>query len=229
MHYYTVREVGAGTTAKGVIYDGTSYQVVTTVTDDGQGGLSVTHELAGNEAIVFNNTYAAAPTTLVIGASKTLSGAELKDSQFTFKLAGGGIELVAKNKADGTIAFPTITFDQVGTYIFEVYEVNDAQANVTYDSTHYTVTVEVTDNGEGNLVAQVTSENEGALTFANTYTEPTPEPAPSPKGGSSSGGKGKSARTIPQTGDDTAFLMAILAAAGFLTLSAAAKLRQAHK
>ncbi len=230
VHYYTVREVGAGTTAKGVTCDGTSYQVVTTVTDDGQGGLSVTHELAGNEAIVFNNTYAAAPTTLVIDASKTLSGVELKDGQFTFKLAGGGIELVAKNKADGTIAFPTITFDQVGTYTFEVYEVNDVQANVTYDSTHYTVTVEVTDDGEGNLVAQVTSENEGALTFANTYAEPTPEPAPSPKGGgSSSGEKGKSARTIPQTGDDTAFLMAILAAAGFLTLSAAAKLRQAHK
>lgn len=230
VHYYTVREVGADTTAKGVTYDGTSYQVVTTVADNGQGGLNVTHELAGSEAVVFNNTYAAAPTTLVIGASKTLTGTELKDGQFIFKLVGGGIELTAKNKADGTIAFPTITFDQVGTYTFEVYEVDDAQANVTYDSTRYTVTVEVTDGGEGNLVAQITSENEGALTFANTYTEPTPGPAPSPKGGgSSSSGKGKSTRTIPQTGDDTAFLMAILAAAGLLTLSAAARLRLMRK
>ena len=226
-HRYTVREVGAGTTADGVTYDGTTFDVITVVSDNGDGTLSVAHELAGDEPIVFHNSYEAAPTSIVIGASKVLKGGELADGQFTFKLVGGGIELTATNKADGTVVFPTIPFEQAGTYTFEVYEVNDGQANVTYDDSRYTLTVSVTDGGKGSLVAEVTSEEGDALVFTNTYDAPDPEPTPSSDDTPSGGTTPKKA--VPQTGDVEAAPVAAIAAAGLALLAVAIKLRRSRK
>ena len=226
-HRYTVREVGAGTTADGVTYDGTTFDVITVVSDNGDGTLSVAHELAGDEPIVFHNSYEAAPTSIVIGASKVLKGGELADGQFTFKLVGGGIELMATNKADGTVVFPTIPFEQAGTYTFEVYEVNDGQANVTYDTARYTLTVSVTDGGKGSLVAEVTSEEGDALVFTNTCDAPDPEPAPSSDDTPSGGTTPKKA--VPQTGDVEAAPVAAIAAAGLALLAVAIKLRRSRK
>ncbi len=230
VHHYTVREVNGGTTQAGVTYDGATYQVVTTVSDNGQGGLSVKHEVVGDKPVAFANTYVAKPTSLVIGVSKTLTGATLKEGQFSFKLVGGGIELTAKNKADGTVSFPTIPFEQAGTYTFELSEVNDGQANVTYDTSSYTVKVVVTDDGQGNLVAKLSDETSGALTFVNAYTEPAPEPEPKPDADNTPGDDGskKSKKAVPQTGDTTAPMAGILAATAGL-LFVAAKLRAARK
>ncbi len=178
-YHYTVREVGAGATDDGVTYDGTTFPVTTVVADDGKGGLTVTHKLAEGDGIVFENAYAAEPTSVVIGAAKVLEGKDLADGQFTFVLTGAdGTELEAVNAADGTVTFPAITFDEVGTYTYIVAEVNDAQANVTYDGATYEVTVVVTDDGKGHLAAQVTGGDDGAMVFRNVYAEPTPEPTP---------------------------------------------------
>lgn len=226
-HRYTVREVGAGTTAAGVTYDGATFDVSAVVSDNGDGTLSVTYELAGDEPVVFHNSYEAAPTSIVIGASKVLKGGELADGQFTFKLVGGGIELTATNKADGSVVFPAIPFEQVGTYTFEVYEVNDGQADVTYDTVRYTLTVEVTDGGEGNLVAEIASEEGDALVFTNTYDAPDPEPTPSSD--DTPGGGATPKKAVPQTGDVEAAPVAAIAAAGIALLAVAIKLRRSRK
>ena len=178
-YHYMVREVGAGTTVDGVTYDGATFAVTTVVADDGKGGLTVTHKLADGEAIVFDNTYTAEPTSVVIGAAKVLEGKDLVDGQFTFKLTGAdGTELEASNAADGTVTFPAIAFDEAGTYTYTVSEVDDDQANVTYDTATYKVTVTVVDDGKGNLDATVEGDGEGAAVFRNVYAEPTPEPNP---------------------------------------------------
>ncbi len=180
-HQYTMREVGAGAAVDGVKCDGATYQVTTTVTDDGKGGLTVTHKLANGEGAVFVNAYAAEPASAVIGASKVLEGNDLADGQFTFKLTGAdGTELFAKNKADGTVTFAAITFDEEGTYAYTMTEVDDEQEYVTYDKTAHKVTVTVTDDGKGHLVAAVAGDGEDAVVFHNAYAEPTPEPEPTP-------------------------------------------------
>ena len=181
-YHYKVREAGAGTTVDGVTYDGATFTVTTVVADDGKGGLAVTHKLADGEGIAFANAYAAEPTSVVIGAAKVLEGKDLVDGQFTFKLTGAdGTELEASNAADGTVTFPAITFDKVGTYTYIVAEVDDEQANVTYDGATYEVTVTVTDDGKGHLAARVTGGEDGAMVFRNVYAEPTPDPEPTPK------------------------------------------------
>ncbi len=177
---YTLREVGAGTTEDGITYDATTYQVVTTVVDNGQGALVATHQVVGANDVVFSNTYEAKPTSVVIGAAKVLKGEDLKDGQFAFKLVGTDVELEATNKADGSVTFDAIEFTAPGTYEFDVYEVNDGQLNVTYDEAKHHVTVTVTDDGHGNLTAEVDGDEGDALTFTNTYTVPTPEPEPEP-------------------------------------------------
>lgn len=177
---YTLREVGAGTTEDGITYDATTYQVVTTVVDNGQGALVATHQVIGAKDVVFSNAYEAKPTSVVIGAAKVLKGEDLEDGQFTFKLVGADVELEATNKADGSVTFDAIEFTAPGTYEFDVYEVNDGQLNVTYDEAKHHVTVTVTDDGHGNLTAEVAGDEDDALTFTNTYTVPTPKPEPEP-------------------------------------------------
>ena len=181
-HIYTMRENGAGTTVAGVTYDATTYQVVATVVEiDNE--LRVDFALDGADAAVFKNAYAAKGTTVIIGATKTLDGRSLAAGEFTFKLTGAdGRTYEAKNAADGRIEFTAIDFDKVGTYDFTLVEVNDGQANITYDDHSYKVTVVVTDDGKGNLVANVTWPNGTPPTFKNIYTKPAPAVTPDTSG-----------------------------------------------
>ena len=204
-HRYTLHEVGGGTVANGVTYDGATYTVVTTVKDNGDGTLSVAHALEGAREASFANAYQATPTTVVIGASKTLVGKNLEDGQFTFVLtAADGTELKAKNAADGKIAFPALTFDKPGTYEFALTELDDAQANVTYDKHAYKVTVTVVDDGLGHLNATVAGDAD-VLAFTNTYAEP-PAPVqptqPTQPGGKTFTPSGPIGKVLTQTGDD---------------------------
>lgn len=215
-HRYTLHEVGGGTVANGVTYDGATYTVVTTVKDKGDGTLSVAHALEGAREASFANAYQATPTTVVIGASKTLVGKNLKDGQFTFVLtAADGTELKAKNAADGKIAFPALTFDKPGTYEFALTELDDAQANVTYDKHAYKVTVTVVDDGLGHLNATVAGDAD-VLAFTNTYAEP-PAPVqptqPTQPGGKTFTPSGPIGKVLTQTGDDKLALVLPLAAA----------------
>lgn len=234
-HRYTLHEVGGGTVANGVTYDGVTYTVVTTVKDNGDGTLSVAHALEGAREATFANAYQATPTTVVIGASKTLVGKNLEDGQFTFVLtAADGTELKAKNAADGKIAFPALTFDKPGTYEFALTELDDAQANVTYDKHAYKVTVTVVDDGLGHLNATVAGDAD-VLAFTNTYAEP-PAPVqptqPTQPGGKTFTPSGPIGKVLTQTGDDKLALVLPLAAAalaGAVSIAALCIMRRRDK
>ena len=176
VHHYTIRERGHGTVESGVTFSDASYHVTTTVVDKGDGTLGVTHELKDAREAEFVNAYEASPTKLALTATKVLEGADLKAGQFTFKLSGGGVEVTAKNDANGQVRFEELSFTRAGTYTFTITEVNDGQQHVTYDETARKVTVTVTDDGKGNLIASVNQDEAGACVFRNTYTKPV-EPA----------------------------------------------------
>lgn len=172
-YIYTLRE--RNTKLGGVDYDTTEYQVVVTVTDNGDGTMSAETKLADEgKDVVFKNQYEAAPTSVMFGASKIYKGADLKDGQFTFvvKDADGNVVSEAKNNKDGMVTFDTIEFNEEGTYTFTISEKNDKQKNVTYDKAVYEVTVTVTDNGEGSLIAEVAYADGKAPVFTNKYTKP---------------------------------------------------------
>lgn len=173
-HSYMLREVGGGTHKAGVEYDGSVFAVTTTVTDDGNGTLSVTHKVDNDaNAVEFTNSYAPAATSVTLGASKVLNGKSLEDGEFSFALEGeDGMRLTAGNDANGMVAFPAIQYSEAGTYQYTLSEVKGSETGVTYDEAAYAVTVAVEDGGEGSLVATVSYEGGKAPVFNNTYQEP---------------------------------------------------------
>lgn len=217
-HDYVLREVGAGTTHNGVTFDGKSIAIHTSVVDNGEGGLVVEHALAADGAnAAFVNTYAHGTTSVVLGATKVLSGKALADGQFTFALtAEDGTVYQAKNDAAGSIAFPALTFAEPGTYVYTISEVNDKQANVTYDTATYNVVVNVVDDGQGNLVATVAYDDGAAPTFKNSYTEP-PAPTPTPGGGATTP-KNPVVKLFSKTADDAGLMLGAAAVAAGLAL-----------
>ena len=187
-HTYTLREACPNALGlyKGVTYDGTTYTVVTTVSDNGDGTLAATHKLEGTtESAGFTNKYHAMPTQVSIGAIKVLEGRELKKDEFSFKLVGEDIESTVTNDAGGKINFDKFEYDEPGTYVYTISEVKGDEAGMTYDKSVFTATVNVADDGEGNLKANVTftkgDKSVEGIVFNNTYKKPeTPVPAPDP-------------------------------------------------
>lgn len=187
-HTYTLREACPNALGlyKGVTYDGTTYTVVTTVSDNGDGTLTATHKLEGTtESAGFTNKYHAMPTQVSIGAIKVLEGRELKKDEFSFKLVGEGIESTVTNDADGKINFDKFEYDEPGTYVYTISEVKGDESGMTYDKSVFTATVNVVDDGEGNLKANVAftkgDRSVEGIVFNNTYKKPeTPTPTPDP-------------------------------------------------
>lgn len=185
-YVYTVSEqVGAAT--NGVTYDTTVFTATVTVTENAETHAleaQVAYSTGGKaaDAVAFSNSYAPAATEVKLGASKVLSGKDLKEGQFSFQLkdADGKVLQTAKNAADGTVGFKAISYDKPGAYRYSISEVNDAQKNVTYDAAEHQVTVTVTDDGAGHLVATVTYDGDVAPVFKNTYTPPTTPPVNPP-------------------------------------------------
>lgn len=217
-HDYVLREVGAGTTHNGVTFDGKSIAIHTSVVDNGEGSLMVEHALATDDAnAAFVNTYAHGTTSVVLGATKVLSGKALADGQFTFALtAEDGTVYQAKNDAAGSVAFPVLTFAEPGTYVYTISEVNDKQANVTYDTATYNVVVNVVDDGQGNLVATVAYDDGAAPTFKNSYTK-SPAPTPTPGGGATTP-KNPAVKLFSKTADDAGLMLGAAAVAAGLAL-----------
>ena len=217
-HDYVLREVGAGTTHNGVTFDGKSIAIHTKVVDNGEGSLVVEHAFATDDVnATFVNTYAHGTTSVVLGATKVLSGKALADGQFTFVLtAEDGTVYQAKNDAVGSVAFPALTFAEPGTYVYTISEVNDKQANVTYDTATYQVVVNVVDDGQGNLVATVAYDDGAAPTFKNSYTEP-PAPTPTPGGGATTP-KNPVVKLFSKTADDAGLMLGAAAVAAGLAL-----------
>ncbi len=187
-HTYTLREACPNALGlyKGVTYDGTTYTVVTTVSDNGDGTLTATHKLEGTtESAGFTNKYHAMPTQVSIGAIKVLEGRELKKDEFSFKLVGEDIESTVTNDADGKINFDKFEYDEPGTYVYTISEVKGDEAGMTYDKSVFTATVNVVDDGEGSLKANVAftkgDKSVEGIVFNNTYKKPeTPTPTPDP-------------------------------------------------
>lgn len=225
-HTYTLREACPNALGlyKGVTYDGTTYTVVTTVSDNGDGTLAATHKLEGaTESAGFTNKYHAMPTQVSIGAIKVLEGRELKKDEFSFKLVGEDVESTVTNDADGKINFDKFEYSEPGTYVYTISEVKGDEAGMTYDKSVFTATVNVVDDGEGNLKASVTytkgDKSVEGIVFNNTYKKPeTPTPTPGP-------GTPKTVTNIvktvkgflPTTGDQQAaalFMAFVIAMAG---------------
>ena len=251
MHSYELREVAG--TAGGVTYDKATHRVRTTVTDAGNGALTVKHELTdaegnavGDTSVTFTNGYEAAPVALKLGAAKVLKGAELKAGQFSFELKSrdGKAMSTAKNAADGSVTFDALTFKQAGTYTFTVSEVDDGQAHVTYDKAVHKIVVTVSDEAAdgtktGYLSAKVSYEGDANMppVFTNSYAEEpgTPENPGTPGGGSGGGsdnGSGGSSSGdgskggMPGTGDRSlpAAALAVMAGTGALAVAGGAVL-----
>ena len=161
-HTYTISEK-AGSEA-GVTYDTAKHEVKVAVTDNGQGQLVAT--VTDNNP-TFTNTYKAASTTVNITAKKVLEGKALEAGKYEFELKEGDKVIgTAKNAADGTVAFEGIEYKEAGEHTYTISEKAGSEAGVTYDKSTHNVTVNVTDNGAGQLVATVTDNNP---TFTNTY------------------------------------------------------------
>lgn len=243
-HSYKLREVAGA--AGGVTYDRAIHRVRTTVTDAGNGKLTVKHELVdaegnpmGDDSVTFTNGYEAAPVTLKLGAAKVLKGAELKAGKFSFELKSrdGKVMLTAKNAADGSVTFDALTFRQAGTYTFTVGEVDDGQAHVTYDRAVHKIVVTVSDEAAdgtktGYLSAKVSYEGDANVppVFTNSYAEEpgtpgTPENPGTPGGGSGGGsdsGSGSGSKGgMPDTGDRSLPAAALAAMAGIGALAVA--------
>ena len=161
-HTYTISEKAGS--EKGVTYDTAKHEVKVNVKDDGAGQLVAT--VTGNNP-TFTNTYKAASTTVKITAKKVLEGKALEAGKYEFELKEGDKVIgTAKNAADGTVAFEGIEYKEAGSHTYTISEKAGSEAGVTYDKSTHNVTVNVTDNGAGQLVATVTDNNP---TFTNTY------------------------------------------------------------
>ena len=160
---YKIREVKGD--LPGVTYDENDITATVKVTD--KAGAKTAQVTYDRQA--FTNTYKSAATSLVVKASKKLSGATLAADQFTFELVDkdGKVVGTAKNKADGSVEFPALSFDAAGDYSFKIREKNEGAAGYTYDASEFDLAVAVTDNGQGQLEAKASYAKPAE--FSNSY------------------------------------------------------------
>jgi len=148
--------------------------------------------------LVFNNTYTptpsptpsptptptATPVTVKITGTKNLAGRDLREGDFEFGVFNkeGDLVVTGWNEEDGDIDFFMITYEAAGVFEYSIREMSGDGNGVIVDKTVYTVTITVTDNGQGQLIASITYPA-GGIVFNNTYTpesSPTPTPTPTP-------------------------------------------------
>lgn len=174
---YTVREVRQS--AGGVNYDSHMGMWQITVTDDLTGQLKAQTRTNAAYPTTFTNTYQAKPVSVQFRAHKTLNdpdhtGIQLQAGQYEFKCVedktGGQAGTVKTNDQQGNILFDTISYKKTGVYDYTLSEVHGDKGGVTYDATKHHVKVTVTDNGEGQLLADVKYDNGTNIPeFTNTY------------------------------------------------------------
>ena len=213
-HNYTVREAVGN--ADGVTYDDGEYGITVSVTDNGAGQLIA--KAKSDDDITFENTYVAAPAAVSLSATKVLEGRDLTDGEFSFVLENNGQVMdTATNAADGTVSFRELTLKTAGTYTFTVSEVQGNEEGVTYDTAKHTITVTVSDNGQGRLEVSVEGDNP---TFTNAYVKPA-EPADEPASSDDSGASAAPEKQMPQTGDtNNAALPVVIAAVAVVCIAA---------
>ena len=199
---YQVKESGE---QPGVANDTETKTVKVTVKDDGKCHITAETEPKEAPLFAFNNTYSTtskeSSVTDTVKIRKTLTGRKLKNKEFTFVLKDkdGKNVAEAKNNADGSIAFKSLTFDEVGTYNYTVKEVKGNAKRVSYDANAYQVTATVTDNLDGTLSVKWSTGTKKEIHFYNRYKKKTVTPNPSGK----HGGKADNNNIGPFTGDDS--------------------------
>ena len=229
---YSVREVApANGVQDGIVYDGHVATYLVTVADRGDGTLDTKVALAKDSSSEFVNAYRAREVEVALGAHKTLQGRELKDGEFSFALYEGSLtagqlsaaqpRATATAAADGTVRFKGLVFDHAGTYEYTIAEQAEADGTdgVVYDRAVHHATVRVTDDGKGNLVAEVSYDGASAQPeFVNTYSEKTRKP----KGDKPRGG-------LPQTGDAAMAGIACALGAGVAFVGAGVVLKRRQR
>ena len=182
VYRYQVRE-RKGDNA-GVAYDSRTWILTVTVADDFD---TFTRRITANttcdgvqsDAIQFTNTYKAQPVSVRFRARKTLAdpdhtGVQLQAGQYEFTCVedktGGQVGTAKTNDQRGDVLFDAISYTRPGTYDYTLSEVHGDRGGVTYDAAKHHVRVTVTDNGEGQLLADVKYDNGTNIPeFTNTY------------------------------------------------------------
>lgn len=168
----------------GVAYDSRTWILTVTVTDD---LTTFTRRITANttcdgvqsDAIQFTNTYKAQPVSVRFRAHKTLAdpdhtGIRLQAGQYEFTCVedktGGQVGTAKTNDQRGDVLFDAISYTRPGTYDYTIRETPGDRGGITYDATKHHVKVTVTDNGEGQLLADVKYDGGTAIPeFTNTY------------------------------------------------------------
>lgn len=168
----------------GVAYDSRTWILTVTVTDD---LTTFTRRITANttcdgvqsDAIQFTNTYKAQPVSVRFRARKTLAdpdhtGVRLQAGQYEFTCVedktGGQVGTAKTNDQRGDVLFDAISYTRPGTYDYTIREAPGDRGGVTYDAARHHVRVTVTDNGEGQLLADVKYDGGTAIPeFTNTY------------------------------------------------------------
>ena len=168
----------------GVAYDDRTWILTVTVTDD---LTTFTRHVTANttcdgvqsDAIQFTNTYKAQPVSVRFRARKTLvdpdhTGVRLQAGQYEFTCVedktGGQVGTAKTNDQRGDVLFDAISYTRPGTYDYTIRETPGDRGGVTYDAARHHVRVTVTDNGEGQLLADVKYDGGTAIPeFTNTY------------------------------------------------------------
>lgn len=168
----------------GVAYDSRTWILTVTVTDD---LTTFTRRITANttcdgvqsDAIQFTNTYKAQPVSVRFRARKTLAdpdhtGVRLQAGQYEFTCVedktGGQVGTAKTNDQRGDVLFDAISYTRPGTYDYTIRETPGDRGGITYDATKHHVRVTVTDNGEGQLLADVKYDNGTNIPeFTNTY------------------------------------------------------------
>lgn len=183
---YTIEEAGN----VGGISNDEAQTFKVTVTDNGQGKLTVATDPATGSLFSFTNTYSvteegSTPTDGSLTLSKTLTGRDMSDGEFSFEMVGTsdnakdmkatGVNAAAIDGEAGSVTLSPITFKEPGTYEFQIREVNNKLGGVDYDASTLTAKAEVSSDGAGKMLIEWTvfdaNGNEVTeKTFNNTYT-----------------------------------------------------------
>ena len=216
VYRYQVRE-RKGDNA-GVAYDSRTWILTVTVADDFD---TFTRRITANttcdgvqsDAIQFTNTYQAKPVSVQFRAHKTLNdpdhtGIQLQAGQYEFTCVedktGGQVGTAKTNDQRGDVLFDAISYTRPGTYDYTIRETPGDRGGVTYDAAKHHVRVTVTDDGEGQLLADVKYDGGTAIPeFTNTYrAQPATDTPTAVKRMSASEGN-----KYPLKGDDFAFAL----------------------
>ena len=172
VHNYTVVETTGG--AGGVKYSDAQFNVKVAVTDNGDGTLTATADY-GNTPVVFENTYNPNAAQVVLSGSKTFAGdwSGITNKVFNFQLFETGADFAvtgeaissASNNADGSLSFGAINYAKAGKHYYVLREefFGQTKQGITYDGKEVHITVTVTDDGSGQLIAQVTTNDSAAV------------------------------------------------------------------